>query len=192
MLKERMIEYATKQELRDKILTILRNQKEEDRLAKSLMIQDKLFEMREFRKSGTVLFYASFDGEVDTFEMMKKAKKIGKKIGLPVVVREKNKIMPTFVEYLDNLQEGVFGIKQPTERDCKPLGVNEIDMVIVPGIAFDKAKNRLGRGGGYYDRFLCTLPSHISTVGLAFDFQMIDHIPQQKEHDFPVSHVLVN
>ena len=65
-------------------------------------------------------------------------------------------------------------------------------MVIVPGLAFDKHNNRLGRGAGYYDRFLSTLPTDIPTVGLAFDFQIIDRLPQQKEHDIPVSHVLVN
>ncbi|MCK4882744.1 MAG: 5-formyltetrahydrofolate cyclo-ligase, partial [Candidatus Omnitrophica bacterium] len=67
-----------------------------------------------------------------------------------------------------------------------------LDMVIVPGVAFDKHNNRLGRGGGYYDRFLAALSSEVLTVGLAFDFQMVDSLSSQETHDVPVSCVLTN
>ena len=69
---------------------------------------------------------------------------------------------------------------------------DELDLVVVPGLAFDKRNNRLGRGQGYYDRFLKTLPRGVPTIGLAFDFQIVDTIPQRKEHDVAVDCVLVN
>ena len=182
-----------KQILRERILTLLRNQKEEDRLNKSLVIFDKLLNMLEFRNALTILFYASFDGEVYTFEMMKQAQKLGKEIGLPRFTKEEKQIIPVRVANPDkDLEPGPYGIMQPKASRAQTLSLEEIDMVIVPGVAFDKENNRLGRGGGYYDRFLKIIPRDIPSIGLAFDFQLVDRIPRQDAQDVPVSHVLVN
>jgi len=187
------VQNNTKKVFRERILTLLRNQKEEERLTKSLVIRDKLFKMPEFQGASTVLFYAPFDGEVDTSVMIEQAQKLGKEIGLPKIIREERKIVPTRVEYLgEDLELGPYGIQQPKEDRTKVLGLEDIDMVIVPCVALDKQNNRLGRGKGYYDRFLKRLSPDIPTVGLAFDFQMIDLLPQKAEHDTPVSHVISN
>ncbi len=183
----------TKKDLRERILTLLRNQKEEERLNKSLAIGSKLFQMQEFQKAETILFYASFDGEVETFEMMKNAQKLGKIIGLPRIVKSEKKIIPTPVASLEaDLEAGPYGIKQSKADPAEALKNDRLDMVIVPGVAFDKQNNRLGRGGGYYDQFLGALPSHIPTVGLSFDFQVVDSLYFKEEHDVPVSYVLAN
>ena len=184
----------TKTELRQKILTLLRKQKEEERLAKSLVILNKLLKRPEFQKALTVLFYAAFDGEVDTFEMMQRAQQLGKKIGLPYIVRNEKRMIPTIVESIeDDLATGPYGVKQPKEASReKTLGTDELDLVIVPGVAFDRHNHRLGRGQGYYDRFLKSLSARTPTIGLAFDFQIVDHLPPKEEHDVPVSCVLVS
>ena len=72
------------------------------------------------------------------------------------------------------------------------MDLGNIELVVVPGVAFDRRNFRLGRGGGYYDRFLAKIPSHTPTIGLAFDFQMIDALPEKETHDRPVSLVLTN
>lgn len=183
----------TKKSLREKILTLLRNHKEEDRVAKSRIIFDKLLKLPEFRKALTILFYFPFDGEVNTVEMIKQAQKLGKRIGLPRIMKGKKRIIPAIVHSVEeDLEPGPYGIKQPKRGRLQALDVQTLDMVVVPGVAFDKCNNRLGRGGGYYDRFLKSLSSFTPTVGLAFDFQIVDYLPQQKEHDIPVSRVLVN
>ena len=175
------------------MLTLLRHQKEEERLDKSLVILKKLFKMKKFKGAWTILFYASAHGEVDTFEMIKRAQKLGKKIGLPRIIRGRSSIVPTLVSNLDkDLKKGPYGIKQPKESRGKTLNLKKIDMVIVPGLAFDRCHYRLGRGAGYYDRFLKKLPSHIPTIGLAFDFQIIKTLPQKAAHDVPVSQVVFN
>ena len=149
-------------------------------------------DMPEFKKAATIMFYVPFDGEVNTIEMIKLAKQLGKKITLPKILRSQKEIVPTLVECLDSqLELGPYNIRQPKEG-AHALDVNALDMVIVPGVAFDEHNLRLGRGGGYYDRFLCQLSAHIPTVGLAFDFQIVDQIPEQGSHDMAVSHVLSN
>ena len=178
---------------RERIIALLSNQKKEERLIKSLAISDKLFQLTKFREAETILFYASFDGEVETFEMMKKAQRLGKIVGLPRIGKGDKNIVPIMVESLeDDLEIGPYGIKQPKSDSTNMLREDCLDLVVVPGIAFDKKNNRLGRGGGYYDRFLASLPAHIPTVGLAFDFQIVEPLPFQEDHDVKVSCILTN
>lgn len=183
----------TKKILRERILTLLRDQEDEERLIKSLAIKTKLFGMLEFKNAETILFYASFDGEVETFEMMREALKLGKKIGLPGVVKDGGRIVPKSVTSLEvDLEKGPYGIKQPKKESTRTLREEQIDMVIVPGVVFDEKNNRLGRGGGYYDRFLGSLPERVPTIGLAFDFQIVGSLPSCEDHDVPVSCVVTN
>jgi len=181
-----------KNNLRQRILNILRSQKKEDILKKSKIIQEKLFAREEFQKAKVILFYASFDGEVETLEMMKQAQKLGKKIALPMILKEKKKLIPALIEDFDTLVKGAYGICCPARESSCILDVEEIDLAIVPGVAFDKNNNRLGRGQGYYDRFLSELSDTIPTIGLAFDFQLVEKLPQQQKHDVPVKKVITN
>lgn len=184
--------HETKTVIRKRILKRLRTQKEEDRLRKSLVIRERLFAVPEFQSSKTILFYAAFDGEVETFEMMRQAQKLGKKIALPAINQNEKKIKPALVTRLqEDLEDGPYGIKQPRHDKTEALDLGEIDMAIVPGVAFDKNHHRLGRGQGYYDRFLKDLPKGTPSVGLAFDFQVVDRLPHQ-EHDIPVSRIITN
>ncbi len=187
-------DYETKDMIRKRVLSLLRNQKEEHRISKSKRIGDKLFSLCAFKEATTILFYMAFDGEVDTFEMIRQAQKMGKIIGLPGINKEKREIIPAVIERIDTacLEIGSYGILQPKIGQGNLLNIDKIDMVIVPGIAFDRQNNRLGRGKGYYDRFLKKISSHTTTVGLAFDFQIVDHLPDIAHYDVPVSCVLVN
>lgn len=188
-----ILSLSTKVQLRERIVTLLRKQKEEIRLAKSAVICRKLLARDEFRKSRTVLFYAPFDGEVDTFEIMKMALHNGKHICLPKVIRPQKCFLPIAITDLDNdLERGSYGILEPRAELKTICPTENIDSVIVPGVAFDNDNYRLGRGGGYYDRFLSALSDWQWTAGLAFDFQIVDTIPQKEPHDLPVSCVLTN
>ena len=178
--------------IRKRILNILKNQKEEDRIRKSGLIKDKLFADPGFRCSQTVLFYASFNGEVDTFEIMKQSQQEGKQIALPAIRLKEKKIVPCLVDILEDvLEDGPYGIKQPRMDRARSLDLHAIDLAVVPGVAFDRENHRLGRGAGYYDRFLTDLPKDTPSIGLAFDFQLLDKIPHL-EHDIPVSRVLTD
>lgn len=169
----------------------LRNHKEEDRAKKSSKIAKKLFLLKEFLKAKTVLFYISFDGEVDTLRMIKDTIRQGKRVAIPVIHKGKKEIFPSLLMDLEaELKIGPYGVLHPKEEYIRPISPEAIDLVVVPGLAFDEAGNRLGRGMGYYDRFLSRLPKDTPTVGLAFDFQVIDDFPPLEPHDLSVSKIL--
>lgn len=179
-----------KRALRAEILNRLRTQKEEDRQYKSSLILEKLTQLTEFARARVILFYASFDGEVETFAMMRQAQELGKRIALPTIFSERDTLHPFFVNNLEeDLEHGPYGIQQPKSRGLEQAAQDALDLVVVPGVAFDRQNNRLGRGQGYYDRFLTDLPSYTATVGLAFDFQIVEHLPHQP-HDIPVHQVI--
>lgn len=180
-----------KSSLRKYYLELLKKQASKDREAKSRLIEEKLFELEAFRKAKTILFYASLPGEVNTFAMITKAIEFKKHICLPIVVEHQRKMIPTLTNAVAHLENGPLGTLQPHHDPSLEVNSEEIDAVVVPGLAFDRSNNRLGRGAGYYDRFLSSLPRHTTTIGLAFDFQMTDSLPVE-EHDVPLSVVIAS
>jgi 5-formyltetrahydrofolate cyclo-ligase len=182
----------TKQELRQAILDRILNQKEDEASFKSQVISEKFLALPVFQRAKTILFYASIKGEVDTFAMIEKALALEKRVALPVVRKKEKKIVPALVTTLSGLTKGAYGILEPESSGTHEVPLREIDLVVVPGLAFDQKNNRLGRGAGYYDRFLSELPLKTPTVGLAFDFQVVNVLPGLKPHDRPVTLVLTN
>jgi len=165
----------TKQDLRSKILSILKSQKKEDRQQKSRLIKDKLLRQREFKKAKKVMFYIALDGEVDTQEMIAEAKRLGKIIAVPVCVKNRASLRPAILDNHAHLRKGPYGVSEPViSRFLEP---DDLDLVITPGVAFDKNGNRLGRGKGYYDRFLKRLPKDTPSIGLAYDLQVLRVVP---------------
>lgn len=182
----------SKKELRERILVLLRRQKEAEWRLKSFAILSKLFMVKQIQEAQTILFYASYDGEVDTTDMIKRARQLGKTILLPQVNAREKRIIPTLWEISTPLVQGPFGIQQPADGATAYNDLWQINAVIVPGVAFDNNRHRLGRGGGFYDRFLERLPRDIPTIGLAFDFQIVDAIPEIQPHDKAIGQIISN
>ncbi|MDD5565924.1 MAG: 5-formyltetrahydrofolate cyclo-ligase [Candidatus Omnitrophica bacterium] len=177
----------TKQKIRTTILHRLRIQKEADRARKSWRIKQKLFKTPVFKKAKVVMSYVSFDGEVDTEDMIQDALNLGKTIVVPVCGRSRT-LHACILHRDTKLQRGLYGTSEPVIK--KPVAFHRIDLVMVPGVAFDAKGRRLGRGRGCYDRFLKKLPSSAYTIGLAFDFQILPRIPATNA-DVAVSKVIV-
>ena len=180
-----------KEIIREKILKKLREQREELRQKKSLRIKRQLFLQPQFLEAHTVMFYISKDGEVDTENMIKDALKMGKKVVVPITLVKEKKIIPSELrDYDKELEKGPFGIYQPKPKFMRKKPLKDIDLVIVPGVAFDRSGNRLGRGGGYFDRFLAKLKKkHVPMLGLAFKFQILNKI-EVLAHDIPVTQLI--
>ncbi len=177
----------TKEQIRSKILLKLKAQKEESRERKSRIIKEKLFRQKEFKKAKHVMFYSAFKGEVDTQEMIKETRKLGKIASVPVCKKNRISIKPCILDDNARLEKGPYGVPEPAAQ--RPIPLKDVDLIVVPGIAFDKKGNRLGRGKGCYDRFLKKLPRQITSIGLAFSFQILPSIPA-RTHDVKVSRVL--
>lgn len=180
----------TKQEIRYKILDLIHHQREESAHHQSRVIESKLLALPVFQKAKTILFYCSFKGEVDTFPMMEKAIGLRKRVAVPFIKKETKQIVAMLIESTKELVPGPYGIPSPRYDAAKALDPSDLDLALVPGVAFDQANNRLGRGAGYYDRFLCELPSAVPIVGLAYDFQLVSMIPGLEPHDRPVTFVV--
>jgi len=164
----------TKRKLRSKILYKLKIQKEDTRSSKSNLIKRKLFAKDVFKKAKRVMFYISFDGEVSTKKMIKAAQKLGK-MTLAPVCKTGNTIRVSVLNDNAKLVRGLYGADEPAIKNYFDL--KKLDLVIVPGVAFEKNGRRLGRGKGCYDRFLNKLSRHTRSIGLAFDFQILPEVP---------------
>ena len=168
-----------KNQLKQSILEKRNSLPKEEILEKSRQIQKNLFNLDSYRKSKTIMFFVSFNSEVHTHEMIKAVFK-DKTVVIPKV--EHHEIEPSVIIDFDNLMAGQFGILEPIE--AMKIAYKNIDLVLVPGIVFDKEGHRIGYGFGYYDKFLRKVPKALK-IGLCFDFQLVDKVPRE-EHDVPV------
>jgi len=181
-----MLKSGIRKEIKEK----LNKQNNLQRLRKSQVIKDKVFSLAEFKKAKCVMFYVAKEEEVQTHAMMIEAGRLGKMILVPTILEGESKIVASRVENLEKeLTPGPYGVWQPRKEYIRKRPLKEIDLILVPGLAFDKKGCRLGRGGGYYDRFLKDLPDEVVRIGLAFDFQILKELPTFS-HDIPVTKVI--
>ncbi|MCG2713085.1 MAG: 5-formyltetrahydrofolate cyclo-ligase [Candidatus Omnitrophica bacterium] len=180
-----------KGKIREEMLKLLKEQGEELRQRKSFQIKKKLFSQRLFLQSDTVMFYIAKREEVDTAGMIEDALKIGKKVVVPMILVNEKKIIPSqLLNPKKELEKGPYGIYQPKKQFMRKVLPETIDLVVIPGVAFDRSGNRLGRGGGYFDRFLSKfIKRNVPVFGLAFKFQILDKLPVLK-HDIPVNKLI--
>lgn len=159
----------SKQELR-KHIRQLKKEHTPDQLARqSAIIMSKLEQHSDFVKANIVMLYNSLPDEVQTQSFIQKWSST-KRIVLPTVVGDD--IIPVGVDEDTSFVEGDFHIMEPQNHPYR----GSFDLIVVPGMAFDAAGHRLGRGKGYYDRFLCNYPK-VKKIGLCFDFQKVDAVP---------------
>ena len=183
---------ARKDEIRKEIIGRLRGQDPAQREERSEIAQEKLLSSGEFKGAKTVLTYVSLPQEVSTEKIITEAMKQGKRVAVPYVEPDDLKIVAAEITTIDNLKKGPFGIRQPEKSSIRPIPLKEIDLVIVPGIAYDYENMRLGRGKGYYDSFLSQEGlSPSKKIGLAFKFQIVKALPKNS-HDIPVDRVITD
>ena len=139
-----------------------------------------------WQEAGTLLLYYPLADEVDVRPLIKDAFENGKRVLLPVCVGEELNLH--LYEGDASLAEGAFGIMEPTGSLFAPDNYGEIQLAIVPGMAFDRAGHRLGRGTGYYDRLLPKL-REARLQGICFPFQLLDDVPAEA-HDVMVQDVV--
>jgi 5-formyltetrahydrofolate cyclo-ligase len=159
----------TKQELRQ----LIRQRKQLHSVDESVVVTARLRRDPHYTHARTLLLYSALPDEVQTQPLLDELLSQGKTILLPRVVSDTNMELRRYTGPQD-LQPGAYHIMEPTGQlftDYK-----QIDIAIIPGMAFDREGHRLGRGKGYYDRFLRKL-GKVTKVGVCYDFQIQDNLP---------------
>jgi 5-formyltetrahydrofolate cyclo-ligase len=171
-----------KQRLRDVILARLNAMDSVERLEKSSRILERVLQSGLFTRASVVLVYDSSKTEVDTSRVLDACLAAGKTLCLPRTVKRDCALTPHRVADLQNdLEPCRLGFREPFAKlPREPL--ERIDLVVVPGVAFDTCGNRLGRGKGYYDRLLALPEFRARTVAFAFECQLVDTVPHEA-HD---------
>jgi 5-formyltetrahydrofolate cyclo-ligase len=163
----------------------------EVKVKKNSLIKQRLFSLPEFVSAKTIFFYASFRSEVETLNIIKESLKIGKRVVLPKVNKEKHVLILFEIKDIGELSPGYMGIPEPSLRDDRLLNLDDIALVIIPGAAFDYSGNRLGYGGGYYDILLSEGRKKIPIIALAYEEQLVDKIPSEL-HDMKVDLIVTD
>lgn len=175
----------TKAELRREIAEKRRHLDPAWRIEASQQIADRLRRHEVFNAARTIALYKAIAGEVVLESLFPVCWAAGKQTCIPIYNAERNVYEMARISEETRFNIGNYGIQEPVSPSL--VSMEEIDLVIVPGVAFDAAGNRLGRGGGYYDRLLAGFTG--VSIAVAFDFQIVPEIPCDSR-DIPVDGVL--
>lgn len=173
-----------KKELRKKIREQKRAMTGEQIEAASKVLQEKFLDSDLYRNAKTVYGYLPYNQEVRTVPILERALEDGKQVAVPKVYGDEMKFI--YLPDLSQVETGYSGIPEPIADG--PEGDDPTALVLMPGLAFTREGQRIGYGGGFYDKFLAAEPDH-PTVALCYDFQVVEQLPTE-EFDIPVDEVI--
>ncbi len=136
-----------------------------------------------YRESKNIFIYVSFGSEVETHRIIEQAIKDNKTVYVPKVINRVEGMAAVKITALSELKASSFGILEPEtiSEEAKPW---QLDLILIPGLAFDKRGGRLGYGAGYYDRFLNDAKPETNKIGIAYSCQVIDEVPMEEKDIF--------
>jgi 5-formyltetrahydrofolate cyclo-ligase len=177
-----------KKSIREQFLVKRNELSKSDVNKKSLQIQFRLFSLPWYRTSQNILYYVSHQNEVDTHDMIKISLAKGKNILVPKTDTTKKTLTVCQLLSWDELSPCTYSILEPRKECIREVPVSSVELIIVPAVVFDLHGNRIGHGGGYYDRLLKTAV-HAHSIGLAFEYQLLASLPAEK-HDEKVEMIV--
>ena len=152
--------------------------------AASARLGQMLAECDLYQQAETVYFYLPYNQEVRTVPMVQRAFEEGKRVAVPKIYGDEMRFI--YISDFTGIEKSNCGIPEPVADG--PVADDPTALVLMPGLAFDKQGNRVGYGGGFYDKFLQAEPNH-PTVALCYDFQLFDKL-ETDDYDIPVDLVL--
>lgn len=183
--------YSTKKAIRERIIqerdSIPKNIKE----AKDAAIMEHILSLHEFSDAKTIFLYASFRSEVNTTDLIIISLDRGKMIVLPKVEKENRRLKLYVLDNMNELVTGHMGIPEPAASEDRLRTLDDIELIIIPGIAFDEYGNRLGYGAGFYDRLLSETKRRIPVFAPAYEEQIVEKIPAEP-HDIKVDKIITD
>jgi len=180
---------ALKQRIREQAHEARRAQDDKDGISRTIMA--RFMELAEYAAASTVMFYIDVRAEVRTRNDLEAALACGKKIVVPYCVDGELELF--HLEHMDELETGMYKILEPRaelrEIAEKKVDVTQLDLIMVPGVAFDRRGGRTGHGKGYYDKLLEHAKPQTPLVAVAFDCQIFPEIPME-DHDIHMDKVV--
>lgn len=177
-----------KNQLRRELKSRLAQIPPQERSEKSRKICGYLLESETFQSASVVMLFLSLPHEVDTTPLILNAWQHGKSVVVPKVSWEQRHIIPVEITSLETgIQQDKMGLRNPVSG--APVPFDDIDLVVTPGLGFDRRGNRLGRGGAYYDRFFSTHNIRAAKWGVGFSEQLCPEIPHNG-HDVSMDAVV--
>ena len=180
-----------KNDLRKKMRAVLAGITPEQRHSRSLNVCHQLQDTSEFRRAETIMLFLSMEQEVETSTLVIQAWKEGKTVALPRVRWATREIEPVAIKSLETSPNpAVQGLRDPV--DGTPIPLARIDLVAIPGLAFDRRGFRLGRGKGFYDRFLSQKECRALRIALCFQEQLLEELLPVEPHDMPMNMIVTD
>ena len=167
-----------KAEIRRQMRGMRRALSEEEQRCAADGVYARIMRMESYRSARTVMAYAAVRGELSLERVMEDIRASGRRLALPRC-GESGEMDACLVTERRQLRQGAYGIWEPDES-CLLVPPEEIDLMLIPGTAFDRAGGRIGQGGGYYDRYI--IKTRAVRVGICHGFALVNHIPTEK-HD---------
>ena len=189
-MKNNEIKRTIRRETLQKRDSIAKNLKTE----KDISILQRIIMLPEFSDAKTILFYASFRSEADTMDMIKLSLHLGKLAVLPRVCKKEHILKLYEIKNMDELARGYMWILEPSVDEARLRKLSDIDLVIIPGAAYDTHGNRLGYGAGYYDKLLAKSQILIPKpflIAPAYEEQIVEKIPAEP-HDIKVDMIVTD
>jgi len=180
----------SKKEYRDEVFKLQSQVPADIRAQWDKIILDKLINSDYYKNSSVIFTFVSFRDEVDTHSFIEYALKDGKSICVPKVPSKKQGMEVYVINSLEDLKEGYFGILEPMSH-CTKVLPEDIDFIVMPGVAFDREGGRVGYGAGFYDRFLAGLTKQVPKIALAYELQLYEKVPTD-EFDIKIDGIITN
>jgi 5-formyltetrahydrofolate cyclo-ligase len=178
---------GAKQVLRDQVCAAVKKVPPEERAVASARARTLLETQALWQTARSVLFFAPLPEELDVWPLLARALAAGKQVALPRFVAATRSYEACWILNPEtDIRVGHFGIREPCSH-CARVSSGKLDLILVPGVAFDLQGHRLGRGKGYYDQLLEVLRA--TTCGVAFEEQVVDKIPLEP-HDVRLNYIL--
>lgn len=172
-----------KKEIRKNIIKMRDELTLERRMVLDNRILESVLELNRYQQANMIFLFLSFGSEVDTKRLIERALAKQKRICVPRVISRQAGMLPFEIIGLQDVEPGHYGILEP-KNGCRLVELTEIDLVLMPGVAFDRSGGRIGYGGGYYDR-LFAKAAYIAKIALAYEMQVLETLPLE-EHDIRI------
>ena len=171
----------TKKTIRANVLAARDTMPLDERERAAVKVIDAIIASTPYGEAKTILAYAHFGSELNTQALLERILADGKKLVLPRVDKASQQLQLHLVADLNELVTGIWGIREP-DTNAEIIAPDQLDLILVPGVAFDRAGFRIGYGKGFYDKLLAKVNPLSTRLSAAFDCQIIDAVPNEA-HD---------